>query len=132
MTEADIHEILAQLQAPQASAISLLEIYSAMAYASCWQHDTRLYRAFGTVLISAGHPNRAFELMRVGLQDHPGDPTLQYLSALALARGRNESAAMERVQALLQLSNLDPALRIEGLSLAGRIAKDRYAQTHRV
>ena len=112
--------------------MALLETYQATVYAPYWQHDIQLYRTFGTALISAGHPTRAFELVRTGLHDHADEPTLQYLSALALARGGNASAAMERVNKLLQVPGLEPHLMVESYSLAGRIAKDQYAQTHRV
>jgi len=70
--------------------------------------------------------------VRAGLQDHADDPILQYLSALALARGGNDSAAMARVTKRLQVPGLEPSLRVESLSLAGRIVKDRYTQTHRI
>jgi len=131
MTDQLVERIVQQVQASDTNILSLLEAYQEAAYRPYWQRDTRLYTVFGKALIGAGHPTRAFELVRTGLRDHhKEDPTLEYLSALALARGGNDSAAMDKVQKLLQVPCLEPNLQVEILSLAGRLAKDRYAQAH--
>lgn len=126
-----IPELLAQLHAPQPTLLAVLEAAQIEDARSLWQQDSRLYHAFGQALISAGHPTRAYELLRAGREAHPDEPALQYLSALALARGGNATRAGEQLQTLLNTTTLPPALRSDGLSLAGRLAKDQYAQTRR-
>jgi hypothetical protein len=105
-----IESLLQQLHVPGANVLTLLEAYQGEGYARCWQQDARLYRAFGKALIAAGHPTRAFELVRAGLVHHAADLEVQYLSALALARGGNASKAMEYVETLLQVPALDRRL----------------------
>jgi class 3 adenylate cyclase len=72
---------------------------------------------------------RAFELVREGLEYYKDDRQLQYLIALALARGRNINLAEQHARKLLTAANLDDGLRLETVSLIGRLYKDRYQRT---
>ncbi len=121
-----IGSILSQLNLPGARVLDLLQVYQGQEYRKLWQHDARLYRAFGKKLIGAGHPTKGFELVREGLVYHEDDLDLKYLSALALARGGNIPKADEYVQEILKDPRVDERLMVETLSLAGRLAKDRY------
>ncbi|MBT6155197.1 MAG: DUF4071 domain-containing protein [Planctomycetaceae bacterium] len=94
-----------------------------------WNQCVELYAAFSEKFISTGHPTRAFELVREGLQYYGNDRRLQYLNALALARGRNINLAEKRAKKLLKADDLDDKLRLETVSLIGRLYKDRYQRT---
>jgi class 3 adenylate cyclase len=87
--------------------------------------DARAIAAEVRRLISSGNPARAFEFVRDGLVHHPEDGELQYLRALALARGGSVANASSALLPCLEDQQLDDALRVEVLSLAGRLAKDR-------
>lgn len=144
MMTISIKTILEQLNTTGSSVTELLQLYQSEAYAGLWTGDVRLYQAFGRKLIQAGHPARAYELVRAGLLLSPNDLELQYWRALALARGGNLSKASMGVQELLgqivqsrdtalsdgpeRLKHLEH-LEVEALSLAGRIEKDAYARS---
>lgn len=93
-----------------------------------WRKDPRLYRAFGSRLLEADHPIRAYELLREGLLHHPNDLEIKYRLALALARGRNISKAEEYALELAEYLQAGRRLRGEVWSLLGRLKKDRYEQ----
>src|SRR5437899_10107729 len=95
-------DLLARLHTPNAEVLALLAGWHDAPTSAPWRHDVRLYRGFAKVLISAGHPTRAFELAREGLAIHANDPTLVYLSALALVRGRNPAKAEDYLAPLLK------------------------------
>jgi class 3 adenylate cyclase/tetratricopeptide (TPR) repeat protein len=118
--------ILEELVAPGVETVVLLQRYHSEQWSKTWEEDARLYRAFGRQLVRIGQPTLAFEVIREGLAHHPADADLLYLRAFALARGRNVWKAEEYVQELLQVADLQPRLRVEALSLAGRLKKDRY------
>jgi class 3 adenylate cyclase/tetratricopeptide (TPR) repeat protein len=121
--------ILRRLQSKGASALELLPGYHNPDQASLWRADPRLHRAFARKLISQGHPTRGFELAREGLSSHPNDQELQYLLALALARGGNLRGARTWLSELLRMPDVDPALRVEALGLEGRLFKDHYERS---
>ena len=85
----ELDRILNKLRPNDADVLELLAVFEHKKYDKHWQLDARLYRAFGKKLISAGHPIRAFELIRRGLVCRPHDRELLYLRALALARAGN-------------------------------------------
>lgn len=95
-----------------------------------WREDPRLYHAFVQRLIASGRPGRALRLAREGLRHHEGDLELLYLEALALARGGNLSKAAERIETVSGLvrsrRGVAASLKVDILSLAGRIEKDRF------
>src|SRR5438046_2896962 len=98
----DAARILQRLQAKGASALELLPILQDPAQQALWQEEPQLYRAFARKLIDEGHPTRAFELAREGLASHPNDRDLQYVLALALARGGNLRSAEAHLAPLVQ------------------------------
>jgi class 3 adenylate cyclase len=127
-----IEAIIARLDNPHADAVDLLRLYQHDDEAKgLWAQDPRLYRAFARRLIGAGHPTRAFELVRVGLGSHPGDQELKYLGALALRRGGNLQRAAEYVAKLLDEPDLRPEIRLEAMGLRAALAKERYARSGR-
>jgi tetratricopeptide (TPR) repeat protein len=122
-----IARLLDSLNQPGFDPVDLAQMSQDPENRALWEGDPQLYRAFGRKLISLGHYSRAFELIREGLGSHSGDDDLLYLQALALARGGNVTKATEWVGELLrERRRLAPALRVEALSLAGRLQKDRY------
>ena len=128
MRKLTVSGILRELSAPGASVLELLGSCRGDEHKRLWEKTPLLYRAFGRRLIQAGHPTRAFDLIREGRRRHEGDAELQYLAALALARGGNVSMASGCTYDLLQRSDLDPPLKVEALSLIGRLNKDLYAR----
>lgn len=121
-----VESILQQLETIGIDTIDLLRTCHNSEEGCLVPFDIRLYRAFGTQLIRAGNPTRSFELVREGSAHFPDDPQLRYLSALALARGRNISMAERQAKVLLGEPELDSGLRVEAISLIGRLYKDRY------
>src|SRR5262249_15810716 len=91
----------------------------------------QLHRRFARLLLRQGHPTLALEVAARGLEDkrYPNDPELLYCRALALVNSRNTTRADQFVQELLARPGLPDAIRIEALSLAGRIRKDRAGPT---
>jgi class 3 adenylate cyclase/tetratricopeptide (TPR) repeat protein len=122
----DIEAILTRLARPGAKGAELLPVYQNVDHATSWRAGPSLHRAFARKLISQGHPTQAFELARDGLATYPGDQELQYLLALAMARGGNIAGAEGYVAALLSATRIEPPLRVEVLALAGRLYKDRF------
>ena len=92
--------------------------------------NPELFRLLARRLISTGHPTRAFDLLREALSSHPADPELHYLQSLSLARGGNTTKATELATRLLQ-RRLPTSLRVETLSLLGRLWKDRFRESSR-
>jgi class 3 adenylate cyclase/tetratricopeptide (TPR) repeat protein len=125
----DVQPILTRLARPGAKAAELLPRYQTGEHAASWSADPSLYRAFARKLITQGHPTQAFELAREGLAAHPGDQVLQYLLALAMARGGNVPAAEDLLAELLGAARIDPPLRVEAVALQARLHKDRFERT---
>lgn len=109
--------------------------------AAFWAADDPFHALFTRALISAGHTSAAFDYAATVLRHRPDDRELAYLQALALARGRNVKRARDAVERLLAGLEADDAasspdgageaagtarrrLRVETLSLAGRLFKD--------
>jgi class 3 adenylate cyclase/tetratricopeptide (TPR) repeat protein len=125
-----VDTILQRLDLPGANLLDLLRMYeSDDAARACWREDARLYRVFARRLISGGHPTRAFELVRKGLEVHPEDQKLKYLGALALKRGGNLQRAGEYVNKLLARGDLEPEIELEALSLSASLEKGAYERT---
>lgn len=125
MTADSLDALLDQFNQPGANILSLLQQFHTEAYARYWCQDPRLYRVAAWQLLRAGQPTRAFELVQEALVHHADQRELQYLRALALARGGNGTKAAEYVAELLQAPDLSERLQIEVPSLAGRLRKDR-------
>lgn len=84
------------------------------------------YLDLGVRALAFGHPSFAYDILAYGLRFHPDDAELNYRAALALARAGSFRAAMERVDRLLGLIGAGHERYEDTLSLAGRLAKDRY------
>jgi class 3 adenylate cyclase/tetratricopeptide (TPR) repeat protein len=123
-----VANILKRLDAPGADVLDLLPAYRTNRAEQHWRRDPALYRAFGRKLIDTGHPTRAVELIRQGLEQHPESLDLKYLLALAFSRSGNIGQSRRYLDELLNLPHLPPRLQIEAHSLEGRDFKDRYAR----
>ena len=123
--------ILKRLESAGVDVLDLFDVYHTKDYEALWTGDPRLHRAFARKLISAGHPNRAFVLVREGLGKHKDDRDLEYLGALALARGGNVDQATVYNDKLLANPGLDPILESEALSLSGRLYKMQFMRAMR-
>src|SRR2546423_1476588 len=131
MGEDIVGSILQQVNTPGSDVVDLLQSYQAKAYDTFWQHDVaaRLYCGFAKRLIGAGYPARAYELVQDGLIYHQQNLGLRYWAVLALARGGNIGKATEYADDLLRQPSLPSQLRVEVVSLKGRLKKDQYERT---
>jgi class 3 adenylate cyclase len=77
--------------------------------------------------LSFGHPTLASEILREPVERGAASTELRYVAALAAARIGALSQAQALVTGVLH-DGVDGDLRIDALSLAGRIAKDRWAR----
>ncbi len=121
--------ILKRLQGRGANGLELLSIYKTPEHERLWRTDARLHLAFARKLINQGHPTRGLEVAREGLDRHPQEQELKYLLALARTRGGDLRGAAACLTELNQSPGLTPHLLGEGLSLEGRIYKDRYIRS---
>jgi class 3 adenylate cyclase len=129
----EIDGILHQLKQPGVHSLDLLQEYWLPRHDSLWQSSARLYAAFARKLVSEGHPARAIELLREGIQraEHQDDLELQYVLGLAFARGGNRAQADSYLKKLETVTAMPPELRVEALSLRGRLFKDQYRRLAR-
>lgn len=112
MTPADLREILESWQAAEADPA----------------RRARLDRlALARAALSLGHPTLASEILREPVERGAASAELRYVAALAAARIGALSQAQALVDGMLR-DGVDGELRIDALSLAGRIAKDRWAR----
>ena len=120
--------ILAELDAPGADVVALLRDYEDPANDPLWRSDpdARLYRAFAQRLIAGGHVARAYELVQNGLAFHKDNADLRFLTALALARAGNRGKSREYADQLLTEHGLPARIRVNAISLTGRLKKDEY------
>lgn len=93
-----------------------------------WKSQPSRFSAFARQALALGSPGLAFDILSEGLGAAPSDPGMAYLSALALAKGGSSAQAARALRSLLARQDLAVALRSDALSLAGRIAKDRWAK----
>lgn len=124
-----------------AGEVSLIELYKRImreAGEGFWAREGEFHDAFLRALVSAGHTSAAFDYATAALRHRTGDRSIAYRQALALARGRNVRRARDAVERLLAGLDADDAagarrggaaearraLRVETLSLAGRLFKD--------
>lgn len=131
MDEPDLRALMDRIHGAGSGIVGLLRECRAGGFEELWRRDSRLFSAFGRELIRTGHPTLAFEVAQEGLRTHgeADEPELQYLRALALARGGSIRKASSFVGTLLGREDLPPCLRVEALGLAGRLLKDRYARS---
>jgi tetratricopeptide (TPR) repeat protein/cellulose biosynthesis protein BcsQ len=119
-------EILSAIATRSVLAATLLPRYRSPEYRPLWRQHADLYRRFGKRLVEQGNPGLALELVREGLEDHPGDAELLYLEALALSRSGSIERTQEKIDALLRRDDLTPRLRVDAHNLMARMFKDRY------
>ena len=130
MAKTTTDEILERLNEEGTDLFALLYECSDAKSERLWTENSVMHRAFGRRLVSFGHPTRAYELVREGLVHHPDDQELKFISALALARGRNIHRAQQILDTLLKSRIRNKDLRVEILSLAGRLVKDCYERAN--
>ncbi len=81
---------------------------------------------YARAAMDQGHFALAYDLLNAGLDQFPGNPKLCHLAGLALAQsGSLEQASAVLAPALERIAT-DHPMAVEILSLAGRIAKDRW------
>jgi class 3 adenylate cyclase/tetratricopeptide (TPR) repeat protein len=129
-TAPTVETILAELNARGANIMGVVGRAEAPPYRELWVGDggERLYCTAARRLIGAGRPARGYALAQDGQAHHPACAELRYWAALALARSGNVHKAGVLADALLEKSDLPGSLRVETLSLQGRLAKDRYGR----
>ncbi len=131
MAETELKTLLERIRDAGPGIVGLLHHARGEASRDLWTRDSRLFVSFGRELVRTGHPTLAFETVQEGLRIHGEESAfeLQYLRALALARGGSERKASAFLAQILEADDLDPALRVEALCLAGRLLKDRYERS---
>lgn len=93
-----------------------------------WAGRGDYYLEFGKKAVALGQPTLAFDILREGMALFPDHGEMQYLSSLALAKSGATGHAASLLDGLLSnLSHSDP-LCSDAMSLAGRIAKDRWCK----
>ena len=123
-----VEDILSRLAEPGTNVHALFHsFHDVPEHRMLWLKDVRLYQQFGEKLISEDWPTQAFDLVREGIDHHPGDAMLTYLLALSLSRGKNLSLARHYAGQLLHLPNLPVKYHSFGLCLLGRFHKDAYS-----
>ena len=83
--------------------------------------------ALARAALALGHPTLASEILREPVAHAAASAELRYVAALAAARIGGLRQAQALVARVLH-DGVDGELRIDALSLAGRIAKDRWAR----
>lgn len=94
-----------------------------------WQQHEDLYLECGRMAMALGQPILAFEIFKEGRLYFPTHTRLAYFAALALARIGSTGHASLIVEELLTALDRQEPLYVDVLSLAGRIAKDRWVKT---
>jgi class 3 adenylate cyclase len=95
---------------------------------AAWENEPARYLEFGKQAIRHGRPGFAYDILSEGRAAFPRHRELRYGAALALAKSGSLGQAAQLVRDLLAEPDLDARLRSDSLSLAGRIAKDRWAR----
>ncbi len=90
-----------------------------------WRRDAARYVAFARQALALGLPALAFDICSEARAHFAQDAELGYLAALALANGGSSGQA---ARALRELLSGPGASRADVLSLAGRVAKDRWSK----
>jgi tetratricopeptide (TPR) repeat protein len=126
-----VDEILAKLNSPDVAADRLLDATRA-SDPGVWVRHPELYLAFAERLLNKGHYARVLDLAREDAPHRPDGSRLKYLFALAAARGGAARYAEGLLKPLLDKAtgpdrpaDMDDALRVDVVSLQGRVLKDR-------
>jgi len=131
MSERTAAAILERLSVKGAPVLNLLALCRTPDYIHVWDEGPELPRRFARLLLKQGNPTVALELAAraVDATFYPGDHDLLYCRPLALVNSGNPTRADLFVRKLLERDDLPQAIRIEALSLAGRIRKDLAARS---
>jgi class 3 adenylate cyclase len=122
--------ILEQLGKKDATVLNLLALCRTEPYLGVWEKGPELPRKFARLLLRQGHPTLALEVAARAVGSlYPNDHELMYCRALALAKSGNPTRADLFVQALIARPDLPAGLRVDAISLAGRVRKDFAART---
>jgi class 3 adenylate cyclase/tetratricopeptide (TPR) repeat protein len=81
---------------------------------------------YARAAMDQGHFALAYDLLNAGLDQFPEDPKLCHLAGLALAQSGSLEQASAVLAPALESIATDHPMAVEILSLAGRIAKDRW------
>ena len=91
-----------------------------------WQREPARYAAHARQALALGSPGFAFDVCSEARSRFPADRELGYLAALALANGGSSGEAARLLRELLAAG--DGARQSDLLSLAGRVAKERWSR----
>ncbi|MDO8707064.1 TRAFs-binding domain-containing protein [Pseudomonas sp.] len=91
-----------------------------------WANESERYAGFGKQAIKLGQPTLAFDILNEGMSVFPQSREMRYLSALALTKSGSTSYATRILRDLVSDLSVGEPLYPDALSLAGRIAKDRW------
>jgi class 3 adenylate cyclase len=110
----------------QATSIeALIRAWEARDHAE-WQREPSRYAMHARQALALGSPGLAFDICSEGRAHAPAERELGYLAALALANGGSSGQAARLLRELLAAG--EGALQSDLLSLAGRVAKDRWSK----
>jgi class 3 adenylate cyclase/tetratricopeptide (TPR) repeat protein len=136
MKTAELDEFLGELdqirnirqQSEAIKALSrLLQLGRCDVHASLWQDSPVLFDRFSDALTGVGMLGSAFRLAYEGRYKHRDAPWLIYRCASALARMGDVKKADHFLRELSRAS--ERKLRVDSLSLHGRLLKDRFQRT---
>ena len=83
---------------------------------------------FSRKALALGQPTLAFDILREGMVHFPGHAEIQYLTALALAKSGSSGHAASILRETLSYIDSGNPHYVDIMSLAGRIAKDRWSK----
>src|SRR5579863_10168380 len=93
-----------------------------------WKRSSRRYQVSAEKAIALGQFAVAIEMLSEGLATFPRQSHMRYLAALALARSGSGGSALRLIRGLISDSTADDPVYPEAISLAARIAKDRWSR----
>lgn len=97
-----------------------------------WRTRPDLYLSYGRRAITLGQPTLAVDILDEGLKAQPGHGGMSYSIALALLNCGSLRQAKAYLESLLEGLSDDHPLRSDTLSLAGRLAKDRWSKVKKL
>ena len=93
-----------------------------------WKKGPHRYVAYGKRAMELGHASLAFDIFKTGLLEFGDDAEMAYAAELALARGGSITNAAQLLSPLVASLDDTDLLFADVFSLAGRLAKDRWAR----
>jgi hypothetical protein len=92
-----------------------------------WVSNRPRYLSIAKEALAVGSAGLAFDILGAGLSVFPNDREIRYFAALSLAKGGSTGHAARLLKTLAAEPAID-ALTPEIVSLAGRVAKDRWSK----